>query len=93
MHIYLKRTTHPHITRCIRLRYAAQVCWKTMNTSIHLAKRPTDKIIPGETFEVRKTPIPTKDDVKEGQVLVRVDYLSVDPGIYHMFFMFEVNCR
>ena len=53
-----------------------------MNTSIHLAKRPKDRIIPGETFEVRRTPIPKKDAVKEGQALVKVEYLSVDPGMY-----------
>lgn len=51
-----------------------------MNTSIHLAKRPTGEIIPGETFQVRRTPIPRKEDVKDQEVLVRVEYLSVDPG-------------
>jgi len=51
-----------------------------MNTSIHLAKRPKENIVPGETFEVRRTPIPRKEDVKEGSVLVKVEYLSVDPG-------------
>src|SRR5579862_1675165 len=53
-----------------------------MNTSIHLAKRPKVSIVPGETFEVRRTPIPKKEDVKEGQCLVRVEYLSVDPGMH-----------
>ena len=52
-----------------------------MNTSIHLAKRPKGDIVPGETFQVRRTPIPKNDDVEAGQVLVRVEYLSVDPGI------------
>jgi len=52
-----------------------------MNTSIHLAKRPKDTIVTGETFEVRRTPIPKKEDVKNGECLVRVEYLSVDPGI------------
>lgn len=51
-----------------------------MNTSIHLAKRPTENIVPGETFRVQRTPIPKKVDVKENQALVRVEYLSVDPG-------------
>jgi NADPH-dependent curcumin reductase CurA len=56
-----------------------------MNTTIHLAKRPKEGIVPGETFEVRRSPIPKKDDVKEGQVLVKVEYLSVDPGeLHHM---------
>lgn len=52
-----------------------------MNTSIHLVKRPKESIVPGETFELRKSPVPKKDDVKEGEVLVKVEYLSVDPGI------------
>ena len=52
-----------------------------MNTSIHLAKRPKGDIVPGETFQVRRSPIPKDDDVMAGQVLVRVEYLSVDPGI------------
>lgn len=51
-----------------------------MNTSIHLVKRPREEIIPGETFEVRRSPIPQKADVKDDEVLVRVEYLSVDPG-------------
>ena len=51
-----------------------------MNTSIHLVKRPKENIVPGETFEVRKSPIPNKEDVKEGNALVKVEYLSVDPG-------------
>ena len=52
----------------------------TMNTSIHLVKRPREEIIPGETFEVRRSPIPRNEDVKDDEVLVRVEYLSVDPG-------------
>ena len=51
-----------------------------MNTSIHLAKRPQENIVPGETFEVRRTPVPRNEDVKDGGVLVKVEYLSVDPG-------------
>ncbi len=52
-----------------------------MNTSIHLAKRPKEHIVPGETFEVRRTPIPREEDVPDGSALVRVEYLSVDPGL------------
>jgi len=54
--------------------------FEDMNSSIHLAKRPKEGIVRGETFEVRRTPIPKKDDVKDGECLVRVEYLSVDPG-------------
>ena len=53
-----------------------------MNTSIHLAKRPKENIVPGETFEVRRSPIPRKEDVKDGRALVKVEYLSVDPGFF-----------
>lgn len=52
-----------------------------MNTTIVLAQRPKRDIVPGETFQARKTPIPKNGDVKPGQVLIRVEYLSVDPGI------------
>ena len=54
----------------------------SMNTTIHLAKRPTEGIVPGETFEIRRGPMPRKEDVKDGQVLVKVEYLSVDPGLH-----------
>ena len=53
----------------------------SMNTTIHLAKRPKEAIVPGETFEVRKGPMPKREDVTDGQVLVKVEYLSVDPGL------------
>ena len=53
-----------------------------MNTSIHLAKRPKENIVPGETFEVRRTPIPKREDVNDGHALVKVEYLSVDPGSF-----------
>lgn len=53
----------------------------SMNTTIHLAKRPKEGIVSGETFEVRREPIPKREDVKDGQVLVKVEYLSVDPGL------------
>jgi NADPH-dependent curcumin reductase CurA len=56
-----------------------------MNTTIHLAKRPKEGIVPGETFEVRQSPIPKNDDVKDGNALVKVEYLSVDPGIHDCF--------
>jgi len=35
----------------------------------------------GETFEVRRGPMPKREDVTDGQVLVKVEYLSVDPGL------------
>ena len=65
---------------------AADRAWEnigheSMNSSIHLAKRPKEKIVRGETFELRRTPIPRPEDVKDKQALIRVEYLSVDPGI------------
>jgi NADPH-dependent curcumin reductase CurA len=53
-----------------------------MNISVHLAKRPVDRIVPGETFESRRSPIPRREDVKDGELLVKVEYLSVDPGLF-----------
>jgi NADPH-dependent curcumin reductase CurA len=58
-----------------------------MNTSIHLAERPKEGIVLGETFEVRRSPIPKNDDVKDGKALVKVEYLSVDPGIRDRFWL------
>jgi NADPH-dependent curcumin reductase CurA len=51
------------------------------NLSFHLAERPTDEIIVGKTFEQRTTPAPTADSLKDGQVLVEVLYLSLDPAM------------
>jgi NADPH-dependent curcumin reductase CurA len=51
------------------------------NLSIYLASRPKDAIIPGETFKRKTSPAPTPADLKDGQILVEVLYLSLDPAM------------
>lgn len=51
------------------------------NLSIHLVERPTEEIVPGKTFESRVSPAPTPADVKDGEILVEVLYLSLDPSL------------
>ena len=49
--------------------------------SVVLAKRPKDQITAGETFSIVSNPTPTEADLKDGQVLVEVLYLSLDPAM------------
>lgn len=51
------------------------------NLSLVLAERPKDSIIPGTTFSKQTTPAPTPADLKEGEILVEVLYLSLDPAM------------
>lgn len=51
------------------------------NTQVLFSKRPFGIFDPKETFNIVKTPIPTLADLKDGQLLVKVYYLSLDPGI------------
>ena len=46
----------------------------------HLVSRPKDHITE-ETFQLRTHPIPRGDDLKDGQSLVRANYLSLDPAM------------
>lgn len=47
-----------------------------------LAERPeSGNIIPGRTFKLVEKDIPTAADLKDGQVLVEVYYLSIDPAM------------
>ncbi|KAL8767362.1 MAG: hypothetical protein Q9209_006125 [Squamulea sp. 1 TL-2023] len=50
-------------------------------TSVHLAKRPKDVIIPDETFTLRTNDIPKAADLKDGEVLFQSLYLSLDPAM------------
>lgn len=50
-------------------------------TSIHLAERPTDLIVPGTTFKTQKQPIPDPSTLKDGEVLFQTLYLSLDPAM------------
>ncbi len=51
------------------------------NLSVVLAERPVDDIIPGRTFKHVTAPAPTAADLKDGQILVEVLYLSLDPAM------------
>ena len=53
----------------------------TTYTSVHLAKRPKDKIIPGETFSTKTNEIPQSSDLKDGEVIFQSLYLSLDPAM------------
>ncbi|KAI4129578.1 MAG: hypothetical protein LQ338_002152 [Usnochroma carphineum] len=50
-------------------------------TSVHLATRPRDKIIPGETFALKTHEAPRASDLKDGEVLFQTLYLSLDPAM------------
>ncbi|KAF1949052.1 NAD(P)-binding protein [Byssothecium circinans] len=50
-------------------------------TSVVLAERPTDKIIPGKTFATKQNPIPSASSLKDGQVIFQTLYLSLDPAM------------
>ncbi|PNY24998.1 NADP-dependent oxidoreductase YfmJ [Tolypocladium capitatum] len=51
------------------------------NLSMFLAERPTDAIIPGRTLNRRTSPAPEPSDLKDGEILVEVLYLSLDPAM------------
>lgn len=51
------------------------------NLSIVLAERPTTNIVPGQTFHKKVTAAPTPDQLKDGEILVEVLYLSLDPAM------------
>ncbi|OTB06396.1 hypothetical protein M426DRAFT_72206 [Hypoxylon sp. CI-4A] len=50
------------------------------NHSFYLAEHPQGEIIPGRTFNYVETDAPTANDLKDGQVLVEVLYMSLDPA-------------
>ncbi|KAI4110733.1 MAG: hypothetical protein LQ345_006922 [Seirophora villosa] len=49
--------------------------------SVHLAERPRDSIIPGETFTLKTGEAPKESDLKDGEVLFQSLYLSLDPAM------------
>jgi NADPH-dependent curcumin reductase CurA len=51
------------------------------NTAFHLVERPTDEIVLGKTFEARTSPLPSAADLKDGEIIVEVLYLSLDPAM------------
>ncbi|KAF1969927.1 NAD(P)-binding protein [Bimuria novae-zelandiae CBS 107.79] len=50
-------------------------------TSICLAERPKDQIVPGKTFKAQQQPIPDASTLKDGEVLFQTLYLSLDPAM------------
>ncbi|EQL02521.1 Alcohol dehydrogenase superfamily, zinc-type [Ophiocordyceps sinensis CO18] len=51
------------------------------NLSFVLAERPTGGISVGKTLARKTSPIPSASDLEDGQVLVEVLYLSLDPAM------------
>jgi NADPH-dependent curcumin reductase CurA len=52
-----------------------------MYRSVVLAKRPQSTIVPGETFTIKTNKVPTKADLKDGEVILQTLYLSLDPAM------------
>lgn len=51
-------------------------------TSVTLAERPKDAIIPGQTFTLStQNVVPTEADLKPGEVVLKALYLSLDPAM------------
>lgn len=50
-------------------------------TSVCLAERPKDRIIPGKTFKTQTQPVPSAASLKDGEVLFQTLYLSLDPAM------------
>ncbi|KAF2636669.1 NAD(P)-binding protein [Massarina eburnea CBS 473.64] len=50
-------------------------------TSIVLAERPTDKIIPGKTFTTKQDTVPLASSLKDGEAIFQTLYLSLDPAM------------
>lgn len=51
------------------------------NLTVTLASRPTGEIEAGKTLALKKLPAPSASDLKDGQILVEVLYLSLDPTL------------
>ncbi|KAF2435005.1 NAD(P)-binding protein [Tothia fuscella] len=49
--------------------------------AVHLAKRPSAGIVPGETFALKKHPIPKESQLQDGEVIFKSLYLSLDPAM------------
>ncbi|KFA74363.1 hypothetical protein S40288_06691 [Stachybotrys chartarum IBT 40288] len=49
--------------------------------SVHLATRPNGFIVPGETFQIKMHDVPSASTLQDGEILLRVLYLSVDPAM------------
>ncbi|KAH7127294.1 hypothetical protein EDB81DRAFT_764478 [Dactylonectria macrodidyma] len=49
--------------------------------SVHLSKRPTGRVELGETFSTQIHRSPIAADLQDGEVILRVIYLSIDPAM------------
>ncbi|KAG9229973.1 putative NADP-dependent oxidoreductase yfmJ [Amylocarpus encephaloides] len=49
--------------------------------TVVLAQRPKSTIVPGETFTIKNESMVSEGDLKDGQILVEVLYLSLDPAM------------
>lgn len=54
---------------------------KDTSLSYVLAKRPVGDVVPGETFRAETNPAPTEADLKDGEVLLQIHYISLDPSM------------
>lgn len=50
-----------------------------MNTRVLLRNYVTTDLPEASNFEIEHAPIPTLDDLKEGQCVVKVLYVAIDP--------------
>ncbi|TIA37973.1 NAD(P)-binding protein [Aureobasidium pullulans] len=61
--------------------YHILITMSSQYQSVHLKARPTSEIVAGETFEVKSNAAPKESDLKDGQVIFRSLYLSLDPAM------------
>ena len=80
----LLRLGGPNSLSYLRYKAAPLIMSDTTYTSIHLAQRPKENVIPGETFSLRTNPLPKEQDLKDGDVVFRSLYLSLDPAMRGM---------
>ena len=54
---------------------------KSTYKSVHLAKRPKNNIIPGETFFLKQNDVLRESNLEDGDVILQTLYLSLDPAM------------
>ncbi|OAQ66114.1 amidase [Pochonia chlamydosporia 170] len=52
-----------------------------MNVRVVLEERPTESIIPGRTFRKETVPVPSPKDLQDGEILVEVLLISMEPAM------------
>ncbi|GBG29541.1 Prostaglandin reductase 1 [Hondaea fermentalgiana] len=48
---------------------------------VRLEKRPVGKPVPGQDLVYQEAPMPSEDDLKDGEVLIKNVYLTLDPAM------------